>query len=301
MAQNKAFINEENITNFKTSVASELLVSHIEVGYSAQVYDAVNGRQEFNGSHTYKLPVERSGAKLDLKTPFRADSIGIEVYRKEIFYSIDADELEDKETVDNEDDGGIFIFALEPTIYSYPIPPGGKYRKVQRWGATNVNGKVTGLLSPETVYNVGESPKRRLYRNLPDIISRLHAPNSGQIEFASGEQNTDMQSSLAGIHIVENSDLQLSHYNSLKLYYPRYIEFDTILQGSVIAQLVGNPHGVVRVILNGNAFDGFLIKVESQNIERRTNVYSFKLLMSPNFNFILFLEAMDKRGKTRIA
>src|SRR5690606_24456764 len=119
--------------------------------------------------------------------------------------------------------------------------------------------------------------------------------------FASGEQNTDMQSSLAGIHIVENSDLQLSHYNSLKLYYPRYIEFDTILQGSVIAQLVGNPHGVVRVILNGNAFDGFLIKVESQNIERRTNVYSFKLLMSPNFNFILFLEAMDKRGKTRIA
>ena len=64
--------------DFEYSIEKSVVYSSLVVGYNKQDYEGVNGRDEFNFSTSYTFDLPIDGKKLELKSPYRADSYGIE-------------------------------------------------------------------------------------------------------------------------------------------------------------------------------------------------------------------------------
>lgn len=89
---------------------SEHAYTSIEIGYNKEDYDNINGRSEVNGKFSYTTGyVSREDNKLQLISPYRSDSIGIEFLCKE----------RGEVTTDKKDDNDIFFVALVDEGKSY--------------------------------------------------------------------------------------------------------------------------------------------------------------------------------------
>jgi hypothetical protein len=92
------------IRDLKVTIAEDLIYNSVKVGYLDQKYDDVNGKDEFNSTQVYQLPITRIAKEWDLISPYRADSYGIEFTRAN---------LTDKQTTDNEADNDVFVMQVE--------------------------------------------------------------------------------------------------------------------------------------------------------------------------------------------
>lgn len=70
-----------NISNPILSIAKEFIYGSTKVGYLKQTYNQRNGRYEFNCTHNYTFPITTVTNSLDLVSPYRADSFGMEFIR----------------------------------------------------------------------------------------------------------------------------------------------------------------------------------------------------------------------------
>lgn len=77
----KELLNLGEISEVTLSVATEYIYTSAQVGYVKQTYNKRNGRYEFNCIHNYKFPILTVLNKLDLVSPYRADSFGQEFIR----------------------------------------------------------------------------------------------------------------------------------------------------------------------------------------------------------------------------
>lgn len=97
---NKAEVVEiEGAKDFEYKTESSVLYSSVVVGYEKKDYDSVNGRDEFNFNSSYTTGYNINGKKLELKSPFRADSYGIEFLV----------EKRNQDTTDNSSDKDVFF------------------------------------------------------------------------------------------------------------------------------------------------------------------------------------------------
>jgi hypothetical protein len=92
------------IRELKVGIAEDLIYNSIKAGYLDQKYDDVNGKDEFNSTQSYQLPITRVAKEWDLTSPYRADSYGIEFTRAN---------LTNKQTTDSEADNDVFIMQVE--------------------------------------------------------------------------------------------------------------------------------------------------------------------------------------------
>lgn len=91
-------IEIDDAKDFEYKTENSVLYSSITIGYDKKDYDSVNGRDEFNFSTTYTTGYN-NGKKLELKSPFRADSYGIEFLA----------EKRSQQTTDNSSDKDVFF------------------------------------------------------------------------------------------------------------------------------------------------------------------------------------------------
>ncbi|HEY4288273.1 MAG TPA: hypothetical protein VGN00_14310 [Puia sp.] len=69
------------ISKVSLTVAKEYIYTSAKVGYVKQTYNQRNGRYEFNCTHNYKFPIYTVLNQLNLVSPYRADSFGMEFIR----------------------------------------------------------------------------------------------------------------------------------------------------------------------------------------------------------------------------
>lgn len=89
----------QNAKDFNYKIEKSVLFSSVTIGYEKKDYDSVNGRDEFNFNSSYTTGYTLSEKKLELKSPFRADSYGIEFLV----------EKRGQNTTDNNSDKDIFF------------------------------------------------------------------------------------------------------------------------------------------------------------------------------------------------
>lgn len=87
------------VNDVEYSTVPSVLYSSLTIGYDKRDYEGVNGRDEFNFNSTYTTDYPYDGKTLTLKSPFRADSYGIEFLV----------EKRGAESTDNESDKDIFF------------------------------------------------------------------------------------------------------------------------------------------------------------------------------------------------
>lgn len=104
-------IEIEDARDFSYQTESSVLYSSVIIGYEKKDYDSVNGRDEFNFNTSYTTDYTIAGKKLELKSPFRADSYGIEFLV----------EKRNQDTTDNCNDKDVFfVQGIEQGGYYVP-------------------------------------------------------------------------------------------------------------------------------------------------------------------------------------
>jgi hypothetical protein len=96
-----------NISKPVLTIAEEYYYASARVGYVKQTYNKRNGRYEFNCTHNYTFPISTSLNKMDLVSPYRADSFGMEFIR--VGYP-------DLTTTDDKGDNDVFTVMVSDVI-----------------------------------------------------------------------------------------------------------------------------------------------------------------------------------------
>ncbi|MBS1988758.1 hypothetical protein JST56_07270 [Candidatus Dependentiae bacterium] len=255
-------VTVEDVTNFKLYAAADLLVSTVTIGWEPQTYDLLNGKDEFNTSQQYKLPVRRPTNELKLVNSIRADMYGVEYMRYNRYL---------KPTTDSKFDNNIFALEIDP------FKTNGKYNLLRRQGIKQ------GLISADTAYNFGLSPKSCMIRNLAYIYSLLPNTVDGTITFQTTDKNYEVKTAFFGPIVDEDANIPVASFPnrpSLPLFKPWYIEFDCQPPTTLITAIMANPYSVVKVKYKGVYYKGFIV---SAGIKPAQNdIYQFKLLLTPD-------------------
>lgn len=246
------------VKNLKVSPANDYIYSGIKIGYAAQEYEDVNGRQEFNNTHEYLSPVTRITKTLELISPYRADCYGIEFTRIN---------LEGKTTTDDKADNDVFILHIKDSSIT---ENGQEVWELDR----SLNTGATGLLETETVFNIYLSPKHCLLRNGNYLHSLFYKQENQYVKFQTTEKNADLVSD-----VTENSDVLIANFDPA-LFGPNMLEADAKMPVNVQTILDLNPLKAFTFTWLGMQFTGIPVKESSRDSDRAAQ--SIQLLMAPN-------------------
>jgi hypothetical protein len=148
---------------------------------------------------------------------------------------------------------------------------------------------VEGLLYPGTAFNIELSPKRSLLLNGRFIRSCMDTYlDAEKVRFTSADKNTDLKTTLNGVTISEQEDVQIGSLGEL-LFRPYYFNFTTQVPVNLPELVNQNPYGKVKFSVNNVAFYGFLM---DGGIKPATNdTQQWKLLCAPESDLKKFQNA----------
>jgi len=172
-------------------INGEFLYSTIIVGYLKWQSDTVYGNDEFNANHTYQTDMVSKSNTLSLQSELIASGYLIEKLRRQ---SLDPNALKQQ---DNELDDRLFIISV--------LPNGKDYKAETNEFFT----EVTGIISPETAYNLRISPKRNLmnwqkfWAGLGNLTLTANQGNEGLVSTLNNVNSCDI-----GGYVKESETIQ---------------------------------------------------------------------------------------------
>lgn len=177
------------VKDIEKEVEKDLIFNQMEVGPTHWANEKINNLDEFNAKRSWTMPITQVKNLLDLKIPYITSGYSIEFTRRE----------KDKPTTDSRYDSNNFVIQMKR------IEGGFAPAKDEAFSS------VTGVISPETCYNLELSPRRCLARNGRLIRAGLYKREDQNISFAAGDANTGMSSTLTGgSGVGENSSILVS-------------------------------------------------------------------------------------------
>lgn len=154
---------------------------------------------------------------------------------------------------------------------------------------------ITGV-TDNTVFNTAFSPKRMLLNRKPLLSSVLAKDTSRKINFQTSDKNSNLSTTLNGVTISENSDIDYSElgepllmleYANIKTRVPK--TFNEILYNF-------NKGGIIKASFRGN--DIFMLPIGNMKMDYITSdTQNWKLLMSPLNSYTSLLN-IYKQGLT---
>ena len=242
------------VSNFEYAPSIDLMGNQINVGYADQDYDTLNGKDETNVLHEYKAPLDKVKQLIEIIADSRTDRYGIETLRIN---------LSSKDSTDNKADTEIFL--LELINFGYIDNLGRSfYSLYQPNGLTP--GAITGIVSPDTAYNLTLSPKRNLYRNGPYLQSVFFKRNGQKITFQTSSKNREMVADLGSGAISEKADVNLPM--ATPVFQPNIIRWKGIVPEDWATLKAATPYGYYAGTDRGVPFKAFPNKDGQTDAER---------------------------------
>lgn len=158
-------IEFEDVNSFEYSIADGLIYSQVRVGYEKKEYDSVNGRDEFRWTNDFNTGLTITDNTLEMISPYRADAYGIELLVSK----------RGEDTTDNSSDNDVFFVCVS-------LSSDKKRYELVRSGY-----KISGVISPDTMFNSMYSPRSILQAN-----KRYLGVAASLLKFASSEGNSNV-------------------------------------------------------------------------------------------------------------
>ena len=155
------------INDYEFSVNDSLIYSSVKVGYDKQDYDSINGRDEFRFTNEFSTGLRLTDNTLSLISPYRADAYGIEFLVQK----------RGEDTTDNDSDNDVFFVECINNLSTGILDLNRPYSE----------GQLSGLLSPDTMFNLNYSPRFMLEANKKYI-----GACTDLLKFASSDGNSDV-------------------------------------------------------------------------------------------------------------
>lgn len=226
-------LSQKENAGLRISVDKEYLYTHIRIGYDKQEYnDNTNGRLEPNGTFEYSTEyISETENSLELISPFRADSIGIELLCQERAE-------QGKEKKDNRSDNDVFVIALYTVSGSLVLYEPVKFR------IENIFYLFNAILSP---YHLVKRNAKRI------------GITGENIYFASTTSNRET--------IIEGADINLySDINTPEKYFNPEI-YDIACGYKTDLPIIELPNGIVEFVYKRKTYRGY-IKDATKNYSR---------------------------------
>lgn len=276
---------EDDVTDFSFDFGSDMMANVVKVGAPNQDYDSLNGKDEFNNTHTYGLPIIRKPGPWNMVTPYRADMYGIEFIRAN---------LANKKTTDAKSDNDTFVIEVEASPVSKTIPFQGTTLTAFAYPLARLQNaagnSVTGLIAGNKAFNLALSPKRNFLRNGAAIRVVTHQQDNKTITFQTTDKNAEMASNLGSGNIVEKAPVPVSSLPA-PLHLPGYFKFRTKVPDDFAATVNANPFGLIKfpVRLKGkrHILAGFIYHVSAK--DATDEACSWTLLPSPETDQSIFI------------
>lgn len=248
--------------DIEASPAVDYVINTIKIGFPEQKYDDVNGRYEVNVTHTYTTPVTRLSKELNLVSDFRADARGIEYTRIN---------FEGKETTDGDSDNDVFVIHVMNTITA-------GYLRLHR----GLNPYASGIMEPESVFNLWLSPRQCLLRNGQYIRSCFYKMDSERLMLQRSDKEVTLMISEPGKPVMEEyADVLISSLGD-RLFTPNLLEFNSRVPENLLELLKDNPLRSFKTRVNGVTYVG--LPVEDSFKPASNDALSFKVLSAPYNN-----------------
>lgn len=252
----------QQVSNVKRSVAKEFVFNTIRSGYKKpsgdNLYEEVNGLNEFNTSNEYITPITRVIQEYDIESPFRADSEGKELTVRK---SIKLFPTED--------------YRTDKTIFNLDLKNIGTNVYEERVWQDDYEEEPTGIFSPETATGLRFTPFRNMERHFWFIKNALTKFNDKYIRYSSTRGNSDLSTKKTGEDVKkENGDYKI---NSLEnaIFVNEWIEFEYPVNYDLITQVRGYTE------VNGRRIPNLYFKVEFVN-EFNNKEYGYLFELKPN-------------------
>ena len=228
----------EYVNGLDLSINESLIYSGVDVGYDKKDYDEINGRDEFHFTNSFSTGLSINDNVLKLISPYRADCYGIEFLANK----------RDEETKDDSSDNDLFIVNARLHVSN-------SFLILDRlWG------RPTGVLFPDSVFNIAYSPRRMLLANKMYI-----GACTNRLTYTASNGNADVV--LNGISEKESIDIT----DQERLFRIETIKVETI----GLSPFPGNYHGIVTFNYAGRNYEGYVTDINEMLGKSQTTSYSF--------------------------
>jgi hypothetical protein len=257
-----AWLNNEVISK---EVLPDWYANEISGGYGSFEYENIQGLKEFNTGATWAIPIKSVKSKLDIKSPYRADTQGVNKLRAKPATTFPTEDV----TGDND----VFIFDVKR---------GGSYVFTVK---TNEDfDSVSGGVDPTQNYNLNFTPRRNMERH-GNRIRAMQLAVGDEIQWMKSDKNTSLITKRTGetTSKAENADVLV---NGLTVGYwiPEAYIFEAPINEATITALQANPRGVIKLAADKW---GWILDVQTNN---ETGLGSFRLLRCDTRNVKIIFE-----------
>jgi len=236
------------------TVPADKIFNSIKIGYPDTQVEGVNGKQAFCNTFEFSIPdALRAPKVLDITTDVIADCYSSELVRAEFL---------DKTTTNSNQDNEVYVLDVE-TVLQPPIQSIPGYYKLDR----SLNPTATGLIEPDTVFNLRLSVKRCLLNNGSFIRSCCDKMDTSYIVFQSAPKNADM----ACGGIAEKSNVLIGELDT-PYFQMHYLDFETPKDVFIPDELAADPLRVMEFTIEGEVYTGLPVKLLSEPSTRATQV-----------------------------
>ena len=230
-------LSGDEVADLYIEAADDYAYTNVKIGYDKQDYESVNGRAEANGTFEYTTGFLRREEKtLELISPYRADSIGIELLCRE------ADNK--SKSTDDSADNDIFFVALDGDGSSYAT-----------YKAQQITDKDTGV----SMFNALFNPYYLVQAN-----KSLLGITTTRLRFAGTDMNRN--ASIGSENIYRDVEIATSD----QLFRPVTYSFATGNFKDLPSP--ENWNGLVKFTFDGTRRAGFIRKIlKNYSLESETD------------------------------
>jgi hypothetical protein len=251
--------------NLVITSAKDQLVNTVKVGYEPPEIDDVNGKYAFCNTLSFTSPLTRTTKELALVCPYAADPYFIEILRIN---------FGGKTTTDDSSDNKVML--LDADLDNPQTDPDlGTYYNLRRPAGMT----ITGVPDPETIFNIGLSPRRMLNRQKRLLASLFYGFSGQRLRFTTTERNKDLVTQEGGVTVFETADYVI---NGRPLFIPKYFDFDTEVPMQLADAMEANPNRCFNFTWYDKTYSGFSLKVGISPTDNKGQ--AFHLLVAPTSN-----------------
>jgi hypothetical protein len=203
------------VTDLKIETASGAMFNQFKTGFSKQDTNKLNGKDAFNTTSVWKMPMTKMPAKEeDFSSPFVGDMYPIEQLRAN---------LSQKKTTDSQNDNDTVLLEIDTTTFTGTVG-GQSVTGAFRLRRQNNSGNTSGILSPAYAYNVPLTPARDLKRLGGYIHSIGWKRDSLNIDFQTSDRNKFLISNLGSGTVNESASVSVGSLDNI-IFKPIKITF----------------------------------------------------------------------------
>lgn len=200
------------IKAYKDGSYTPYLYNTIKIGFPEVNIENVNGRYAFNTTYLYSSPVKSIVKELTLVSDYKADPYEEELVRIN---------FDGKSTTDAQQDNDVYAAVIDLSSAEV-LADGRTVYSLLRHPAW----VITGMPSPETVYNFDITPRRLLDVHANWLAGVFDGFATGNLHFETSQYNRDVVAN----GVVEDGDVSIGGFGS-PIFKPVQYEFESLFSG----------------------------------------------------------------------